>query len=118
MFMETDSLPNGLAPARSIGVNKGGSFQLGAKGGRTALAWQYVWDRLDRTEWRYGLTLAEEAANEYGLKLVSVIELLSRMRASGAIEQKMIAVPTTYVRYGKPFTAQRKRVHYRIAGDQ
>lgn len=113
--MKTDTRPNGIAPARSIGVNKGGSFQLGAKGGRTALAWQYVWDRLDREEWRYGLDLAQAAAAEFDLKLVSVIELLSRMRATGAIEQKMIPVPTTYVRYGKAFVANRPRVHYRIA---
>lgn len=107
--------PNGIAPAQSLGVNRGGTFQLGAKGGRGALAWQYVWDRLDRKEWRYGLDLATEAAEKFDLKPVSVIELLSRMRSSGALEQAMIPVPTTYVRYGKPFVAKRPRVHYRIA---
>lgn len=113
--MMTETRPNGTAPMRSLGANKGGSFRLGAKGGRSADAWQYIWDRLDRTEWRYGMDLATEAAERFNLKLVSVVEMLSRMRASGVIEQTKLPIPTTYHRGGKDIVMQRPRVHYRIA---
>lgn len=109
--MTVQTHPNGIAPVSS------GQYKLGAKGGRMAKAWQYIWDRLDRTEWKGSLELAGEAAVEFGLKPVSVSEMLCRMRASGVIEQTMIATPTEYVRRGKPFTANRPRVHYRIASD-
>lgn len=118
MFMKMETMPNGVAPTRALIGRGDASFQLGAKGGRTAQAWQYVWDRLDREQWRYGLDLAEEAAKKFDLKLTSVTELLSRMRSSGVLEQKMLPIPTTYVRYGKKFVAQRKRVHYRIAASK
>ena len=113
--METSTRPNGDAPTTSPGANRGGTFRLGAKGGKGADAWQYVWDRLDRTDWKRGDLLAQEAAQEFGLKLTSVVELLSRMRAQGNLDQKMIPIETTYLRYGKPYTANRPRVHYRIA---
>jgi 7-cyano-7-deazaguanine synthase in queuosine biosynthesis len=115
--MNATTHPNGIAPTRSVGSNKGGTFEIGAKGGRHALAWQYIWDRLDRTEWRYARELAEQAAAEYDLKVVSIIEMLSRMRAAGALEQKMLPIPTTYVQRTRTFTANRNRVHYRIAAD-
>lgn len=105
--------PNGPAPTRSPGQNKSGTFTLGGKGGKGALAWQHIWDQLSRTEWRNGAALAEDAAARFGLKKVSVVELLSRMRASGVIEQKMIPVETHYGR-GKGYVARRPRVHYRI----
>lgn len=116
--MTKEAHPNGTAPMRSLGANRGGSFRLGAKGGRGADAWQYIWDRLDRDEWRFGLDLAKEAAEKFNLKPVSVIEMLSRMRASGVIEQKKLPVPTTYHRGGEDIVMQRPRVHYRIAAQE
>ena len=107
--MDIITHPNGIAPVSS------GQYQLGAKGGRMAQAWQHIWDQLDREDWKGSLELAEEAAAKFNLKKVSVSEMLCRMRASGVIEQRMIAKPTTYVRKDKPFTANRPRVHYRIA---
>lgn len=106
--------PNGTAPLDA------GTYKLGAKGGRMAAAWQHVWDRLDRTEYKGALELAQDAAAAYDLKPVSVSEMLCRMRAAGVLEQEMIKAPTTYSRAGKhgvpmPFTAMRPRVHYRIA---
>lgn len=109
--MTTITRPNGLAPVTS------GNYKLGAKGGRMAEAWQHVWDQLSRTDWAGGLELAYDAAAKFDLKPVSVSEMLCRMRASGVIEQKLITKPTEYVRRGKPFTAKRARVHYRIASD-
>jgi hypothetical protein len=90
--METTTRPNGTAPLDA------GTYKLGAKGGRMASAWQHVWDRLDRTEYRGALELAQAAAQAYDLKSVSVSEMLCRMRAAGVIEQKMIKAPTTYNR--------------------
>lgn len=121
--METH--PNGIAPVTS------GNYKLGAKGGRMGNAWQYVWDRLDKNDWKGGLELSKEAAEAFKLKPVTVSEMLCRMRASGVIEQTQIPVETKYVRkrgrrddesdqeYAqvKPstFVAKRARVHYRIA---
>lgn len=100
--------PNGIAPVPD------GRYRFGAKGGISAQAWQTAWDMLKRTAWTNGAELAEKVAEQHGLKTSSVAELLSRMRASGTIERKMIPVETTYQR-GGGYTANRPRVHYRIA---
>jgi hypothetical protein len=100
--------PNGIAPVPS------GTYRFGAKGGRMAQAWQYVWNRLDHTTFKNGQELADLAAKEFGVKRASVAEMLSRMRSTGVLEQELIPVPTTYSR-GKGYTANRPRVHYRIA---
>ena len=110
--MTTILRPNGVAPVES------GNYKLGAKGGRMAGAWQFIWDRLSHTEWKGSLELSRDAAAMFDLKPVSVSEMLCRMRSSGVLEQAMIEKPTEYVRYGKPFTASRRRVHYRIASDR
>lgn len=116
MFMEaTIEHPNGIAPTVSPGQNKAGTFRLGAKGGKGAQAWQYVWDHLSTTEWISGTDLAQEAADKFGLKLTSMVELLSRMRTVGALDQNMLPIVTTYRRDGGEYTARRPRVHYRIA---
>lgn len=112
--MDTVTHPNGTAPNTSLGANRAGTFRMGAKGGRTAEAWQYVWDRLDRTEFQRGDLLATEVAEKFDLKYSSVMELLSRMRRIGFLEQVMKPVETHYGR-GKGFTANRMRLHYRIA---
>jgi hypothetical protein len=100
--------PNGVAPIPS------GTYHFGAKGGRMAQAWQYVWDRLDHTTFKNGQELADLAAKEFGVKRASVAEMLSRMRSTGVLEQELIPVPTIYAR-GAGYTANRPRVHYRIA---
>lgn len=122
--MTTSIRPNGIAPVSS------GAYKLGAKGGRMASAWQYIWDRMSTTEWRSSSELAQDAAQAFGLKPVTLSEMLCRMRASGVIEQKDIPIPTEYVRKrgrregesiaqyaavpASIFTSQRKRPHYRI----
>jgi len=107
----TTTHPNGIAP-----VDRG-TYRLGGKGGRMAQAWQYVWDRLDRDRWYGSMELSRDAAQAFGLKPVSVSEMLGKMRAAGVIEQTMIVAPTRYTRKGKTFDAARARVHYRIAVD-
>lgn len=90
--MSTTERPNGIAPVNA------GTYRLGAKGGRMARAWQYIWDRLDRNDFKGSLELSREAAEKFDLKPVSVSEMLCRMRAGNVLEQKMIAAPTDYVR--------------------
>jgi hypothetical protein len=107
----TTTRPNGDAPTDT------GAYKLGAKGGKMAQAWQYVWDRLDRRTWADGMQISREAAEAYGLKPVSISEMLCRMRASGVIEQEMINAPTPYHRKGVDFISNRRRVHYRIAAN-
>jgi hypothetical protein len=108
--MKVIERPNGIAPIPD------GSYRFGAKGGRMAQAWQYVWDRLDRTHWRNGQELADQAAEAFDVKRASVAEMLSRMRGAGVLEQELIPVDTTYRRGGGSYVANRPRVHYRIAG--
>lgn len=112
----TDQRPNGDAPTTSPGANRGGTFRMGAKGGRTAQAWQWIWDQLSTTDWTYGDTLADRASQQFDLGKLTVVELLARMRKAGHLEQKMIPVQTFYARGEKGFTAARPRAHYRIAG--
>lgn len=90
--MTTTTYPNGIAPVNA------GNYQLGAKGGRMAQAWQYVWNRLNTHSWTDGMQISRDAAAEFNLKPVSVSEMLCRMRAAGVIEQEMIVAPTTYAR--------------------
>lgn len=111
-MMHTKSMdtthPNGIAPVNA------GTYKLGAKGGRMAQAWQFIWDQLNTSDYKGGLELATEAAAKFNLKKVSVSEMLCRMRAAGVIEQKITDAPTTYIRQNKEYTALRPRVHYRI----
>ncbi len=109
MAVNLTAHPNGIAPLPA------GNYRFGAKGGRMAQAWQFVWDRLDRATWVSGQELADKAAAAFDLKPVSVTEMLSRMRGTGVLEQKMVPLLTEYLRYGKPYVAYRPRVHYRIA---
>lgn len=106
--------PNGVAPT-GLTLHGGRKISLGGKGGRLAQAWQHVWDQLDRKTWTSSSALAEEAAEKFDLKPVSVTEMLCRMRATGVLEQKMVILPTTYHRGGKDIIMNRPRVHYRIA---
>lgn len=70
---------NGEAPP-------GTTYRMGGKGGKGAAAWQYVWDRLSREEFRDGKTLWEEAAKQYGLQPISVRATMFRMAAEGILE--------------------------------
>lgn len=60
---------------------------MGGKGGKGAAAWQYVWDRLSREEFRDGKELWEAAAEEYGLKPISVRATMFRMAQEGILER-------------------------------
>lgn len=112
--MNVATRPNGIAPT-GLTLHGGRKISLGGKGGRLAQAWQHIWDQLDRKTWVSSSALAEDAAEKFGLKPVSVTEMLCRMRATGVLEQKMVILPTTYHRGGKDIIMNRPRVHYRIA---
>lgn len=91
--------PNGPAPG-------GESYKLGAKGGKMAQAWQYVWDRLSPTEPRDGVTLALEAGEVFDIKPASVLSHLHRMAREGVIDGEQIRVAGS--------RGPRPRTHYRI----
>ena len=100
--------PNGIAPSTS-------HFRSGAKGGKVALAWQYVWDRLDHTEFKEAVPLAEEAAEKYGIKPDSVLGHLHLMATEGFLERRKKMVEVEVERpAGVFFTSSRKRTFYRI----
>lgn len=84
--------PNGIAPTES------GNYRLGAKGGRMAKAWQYIWDQFDGSNFKDGMQLANDAAAMFDLKPISVSGMLCRMAAAGALEQEMIPAATHYLR--------------------
>lgn len=88
---------------------------MGAKGGRTANAWQWVWDRLSREEWQDGHDLAEQAAGVWKLKPVSVEGVLHRMAKEGYLERMPKSVPVVVTgKGGKQINGHRNRTHYRI----
>jgi hypothetical protein len=105
--MNTHVMPNGRAPT-------GEKYKLGAKGGRMADAWQHIWDRLDRTEYRDGVSLAESAATAFRVLPVSIVSHLHRMAKEGFLETDIRYVQTMVFRAGREFPARRKRTHYRI----
>lgn len=109
--MTVSTHPNGLAPA-------GSKYKLGGKGGKVALAWQHVWDRLT-TEWQDGKILAAEAADRYGIREISVLAHLHRMAAEGLIDHEKITTEVPVTRTSKTgkvsnFPAKRTRTHYRL----
>jgi DNA-binding PadR family transcriptional regulator len=100
-------MPNGEAPTA-------GAYKLGGKGGKVAQAWQFIWDRLDRTEYRDGTQLAEQAAVEFRILPQSIISHLHRMAKEGHLETEVRPVNTRVFRGGREFDSKRKRTHYRI----
>jgi DNA-binding transcriptional regulator PaaX len=110
--MTVSTHPNGQAPA-------GSKYKLGGKGGKVALAWQHVWDRLTN-EWQDGKVLAAEAAEAHGIQEISVLAHLHRMAAEGLIDHEKrkthVPVTRTHKTSGKvsTFTAERERTHYRL----
>lgn len=100
--------PNGTAPSSA-------RYRVGAKGGDVARAWQYIWDRLDRTEYRDGTALSEEAGRIFHLKPISIQSHLHRMASEGVLETEVRPAATRVTRGGKTHDATRKRTHFRIA---
>jgi hypothetical protein len=107
--MKTTTRPNGIAPAPA------GRGVLGAKGGKVAQAWQYVWDGLHPTEYRDGVLLAEQAAAKLHIKTDSVRAVLHRAAAAGLIEGQSGHTTLRVERYGKVFQVKQARTFYRIA---
>lgn len=103
--MNTQTLPNGTAPAPARG-NKGN------KGGRVALAWQDAWNELG--EWQNGRELAEKIAARHDLKIDSLLAHFYRMAAEGHLENESREVPRLQVRGGVQFSARRPVTFYRI----
>lgn len=87
---------------------------MGARGGITAQAWQYFWDRLDRNEFRDGTQLAREAAEHFGLKDTSVISHLRLAAREGWLdtENRWVEVPVLW--QGQERMRRRLRTFYRI----
>lgn len=87
---------------------------MGARGGDTARAWQYVWSRLDRQEYRDGTELAREAAAAFSLKPTSVISHLRLAVREGWLEtdNRWVEVPVVWA--GVESLRRRKRTFYRI----
>lgn len=116
--------PNGQAPSSA-------KYQVGAKGGMVAQAWQYIWDNLSAEEFQDGTALVEDAARRFGwrptepgepaigkLKPQSIMAHLHRMAAEGFIEAKNQPVETVVLRHGKQHGAKRQRAHFRIPAGQ
>lgn len=99
--------PNGAAPA-------GDKFRMGARGGATSQAWQYIWDRLDRTEFRDGTELAREAADECSIKDTSIISHLRLAVRERWLETCNREVVVPVVRNGQTHHYKRMRTFYRI----
>ena len=100
-------MPNGPAP-------EGDRFRMGARGGVTAQAWQYFWDRLDRHEFQDGTELAREAAERFGIKDTSVISHLRLAVREGWLdtENRWVEVPVMWA--GQETMRRRRRTFYRI----
>lgn len=108
---------NGVAPSLS-------RYRMGAKNGLVAQAWQYVWDRLDTSEYRDAVALAEEAATVFKILPDSVRAHMYAMAREGILETEVRDVSTEVTRimrpkdrdsYQRTFTASRKRTFCRIA---
>jgi hypothetical protein len=102
-----NDMPNGPAP-------KGDRFRMGARGGATAKAWQYFWDRLDRSEFRDGTELARAAAEAFHLKDTSVISHLRLAVREGWLdtENRWVQVPVIW--NGQQQMRRRIRTFYRV----
>lgn len=105
--MTNMTMPNGVAPA-------GDRYKIGAKGGKVAQAWQYVWDRLDAVEYKDAVALADEAAKAAGVMRVSVMSHLHRMAQEGVLDTRTLYGDTTVTKGGKTYAARRKRMHVRL----
>lgn len=108
--MNVTTHPNGKAPSCR-------DYKLGGKGGATALAWQHVWDRLSRTEFRDGHVLAEEASRAMVDARVLPDSIRAQMYAAvrdGYLETEQQLVETTAFRDNQLFPVRRRRSFYRI----
>lgn len=101
------SRPNGKAPTRA-------EFELGAKGGLTAMAWQYVWDRLSSTEWTNAGEIAEEAGKKFHILPQSIRTQMYAAVRDGHLESELRQMDKKAFRNGKEFTTKRKVTFYRI----
>lgn len=128
--MNTIARPNGDAPGRK-------GYRLGQKGGTTAAAWQYVWDRLSSSEFQDGHVLAELAAQAYEIQPDSVraqmyvaareghLEIESRLVPMTATRHRPISCPVedqekglcTLTDHVREFETRRRRTFYRIKSD-
>lgn len=103
--------PNGYAPTRT-------AYKLGAKGGFTAKAWQYAWDRLSADEWRSANEVAQEAAHAFHIKPESVRAQMYAAAKDGYLETELRPVTLTVLRKDKgkttEFSTTRNATFYRI----
>lgn len=104
---DTRLLPNGPAPA-------GDAFRMGARHGKTAQAWQLVWDRLSETEYLDGIELAQTAAEAVGIKDISVMAHMRLAAREGYLETENRIVTVPVCKFGQRYEAGRKRTFYRI----
>lgn len=100
--------PNGTVPSVR-------DFKMGSRGGRTHLAAQWVWDRLDTIEYRDAMSLADQAAGVFKIQPVSVRSYLYDLTAEGKLESAPGTRTVTMTRAGKAFDSRRKVKFHRIA---
>jgi Mn-dependent DtxR family transcriptional regulator len=91
---------------------------VGAKGGKVALAWQYIWDRLNKQEYKDGAALCREAAEKFNIQPLSIQSHLHRMASEGILETEARKMKTTVTRNGIEHQATRARTHFRIAPER
>lgn len=104
----SDEHPNGIVPSTR-------KRRVGVRGGVTAQALQWVWDRLSRTEFRDAMALADEAAREFNIKSVSVRSYVYELVAEGHLLRKDVHRPVQVLRHGKRFESRRKFANHRIS---
>ncbi len=106
----TTDRPNGIVPSTT-------KRRVGSRGGLTAQALQWVWDRLSRTEYRDAMALADRAAVQFRIKPASVrsyvYELVSEGHLEPSPQHQYRDVRVT--RAGKTFNSARKVRWHRIA---
>lgn len=106
--MKTTLHPNGIAPIPE------GYRNNGAKGGKVAQAWQHVWDRLSRTEYRDGVQLAEEAARALDIQAASVRAVIHRAAQAGLLAAEKGHTGLTRHRGTSTHPVKQARTFYRI----
>jgi len=110
--------PNGPAPLPDIPGRDGRTYTRGAKNGRVAQAWEWMWDNLSVSEYTEGREVAQRASARFDLKPASLMTHLSNMVAADVLEVEYRKMPCRVVRtiHGKEsaFTFQQKCAFYRI----
>lgn len=105
--MTVTTHPNGTVPP----IRK---FRMGSRNGLTYQAAQWVWDRLDTTEYRDAMDLADRAGTRFQIKPASVRSYLYGLAAEGKLESADGVRVVPVERKGRRFDSRRKVKFHRI----